>query len=88
MQLKRGRENIKLPGISNTRSQPRAVGYKKDPDTLTEVNVSPGAEAARFKKLQDQIEIAEEELGILRKNKGDQLFAQNVSRQRKLLNHL
>ena len=74
-QLKRGKENLKLPGISNARSQPRAVGYRKDPDTLTEVNASPGAEAAKFKRLQDQIEIAEEELALLRKNKGDQLYA-------------
>jgi hypothetical protein len=34
-------------------------------------NGSPPAEAAKFKKLQDQIEIAEEELQILRRNRGD-----------------
>jgi hypothetical protein len=50
---------------------------------MTEVNASPGAEAAKFNKLHSQIEIAEEELAILRKNKGDQLYAQNISRQRK-----
>jgi len=39
------------------------------------------AEAAKFKKLQDQIEIAEEELALLRKTRGEQLLAQNITRQ-------
>jgi len=44
------------------------------------LNASPG-ETNKFKKLQEQIEVAEEELAELRKNKGDQLVAQNLTRQ-------
>ena len=42
---------------------------------------SNASENVKFKQLQDQIEIAEEELALLRKNKGNQLNAQNQSRQ-------
>jgi hypothetical protein len=44
------------------------------------MNSSPG-ETSRFKKLQDQIEIAEEELRALRQNKGLQLQEREANRQ-------
>ena len=89
-------------GYSNTRSQPRSTalgGYSKPRNQMGSGKLSTGGqsdagspsggggEAAKVKRLQDQIEIAEEELAILRKARGEQLLAQNVSRQCKYKVH-
>ena len=41
---------------------------------------SPNSESAKFRLLQEQIELAEEELALLKKQKGDALQSHNISR--------
>ena len=53
----------------------------KDDDLQSLLAGSPPTEQGKYKKLQDQIEIAEEELTLLRRNRGDQLQAHGESRR-------
>lgn len=67
--------SVKLPGIDNSRSQRSNMNYRtggkntrmasrgaSEPHESVILANSPKSEKAKFKKLQDQIEVAEEEL--------------------------
>lgn len=62
----------------------KAVGggrYEDDHQQTEDYGVTPQTEQGKFKLLQEQIEVVEEELAQLRKNRGEQLFAQDLTRK-------
>jgi len=77
-------ENLRLPGIKeHANSQKRHI-YQLNERQKKAASLgvpeprygSPISESTKLKLLQDKIEIAEEELALIKKNKGDRLTAQ------------